>query len=628
MASGAKMSYNHFQSGKFGGLPQASQKDAEVTQDMHLKMSKKIAQLTKVIYALNTKNDENETVLQALREQHEEEIQQILADTKQKVAVYKDRLDEESDHQATIEALQTRIAEHQSQQAAIEEQFSQYKINIREKQEKEREDYAAKLFDMSHEVLKAKKDFEDHIDKFNSWKERINAQHSTAVAELGSKHQREMEDLRSFQRNQDDTWLNQCAQIEEKFKDQIESLKSQIEAMEAEKVSLNEEYTAKLEKAKAFYEKELEALRLNQTQEHSVEVEGLKKEIDRLKGDFGANDKELRVQIDRLVRQLADTEDSLEASRKEQQILQAELAGRNSSSSELAKQLEDLREQLASQSSKLHSTETELAGSKQHVADLADELSKKSTLLGELEAHNMQKESIISSLRDELEKLRQQLTRVDAERTSLLSQQQSSSSEQKSQLQSLRQALEDMTVEKETQKQRFEKQIKSLQDELEKTEKSLKEEMALKLSEMEKSHVEARESDRKCAAEVLTATKQELKENHEKEMSQAKSDYEALQQEFEQVKADLKSRLAAAEEELRRMEQMIKQSEEGLGSASGQLKSMKEAAEHLRTELEKTRSELKFSKTTAASLQVGLVSFVWFHHLYHCLSHPASGYRS
>jgi len=65
-----------------------------------------------------------------------------------------------------------------------------------------------------------------------------------------------------------------------------------------------------------------------------------------------------------------------------------------------------------------------------------------------------------------------------------------------------------MTVEKETQKQRFEKQIKGLQDELEKTEKSLKEEMAKKLSEMEKSHVEARESDRKCAAELLTTTKQ------------------------------------------------------------------------------------------------------------------------
>ena len=42
------MAYNQFQSGKLGSLNMPSQKEAEITQDMHLKMSKKIAQLTKV----------------------------------------------------------------------------------------------------------------------------------------------------------------------------------------------------------------------------------------------------------------------------------------------------------------------------------------------------------------------------------------------------------------------------------------------------------------------------------------------------------------------------------------------------------------------------------------------------
>ena len=49
MASGPKMAYNYYQQGsKYSTLPQIPQKDVEVTQDMHLKMSKKIAQLTKV----------------------------------------------------------------------------------------------------------------------------------------------------------------------------------------------------------------------------------------------------------------------------------------------------------------------------------------------------------------------------------------------------------------------------------------------------------------------------------------------------------------------------------------------------------------------------------------------------
>jgi len=47
MATSTKASFNFHQNGKYATLPQAG-KDMEITQDMHLKMSKKIAQLTKV----------------------------------------------------------------------------------------------------------------------------------------------------------------------------------------------------------------------------------------------------------------------------------------------------------------------------------------------------------------------------------------------------------------------------------------------------------------------------------------------------------------------------------------------------------------------------------------------------
>jgi hypothetical protein len=48
MATSAKSSFNHYQNGKYGTLPGNPNTNSEVTQDMHLKMSKKIAQLTKV----------------------------------------------------------------------------------------------------------------------------------------------------------------------------------------------------------------------------------------------------------------------------------------------------------------------------------------------------------------------------------------------------------------------------------------------------------------------------------------------------------------------------------------------------------------------------------------------------
>ena len=45
--------------------------------DIHHKMSKKIAQLTKVIYHLNTKNDSHEQELQRLQDAYETEIDEV-----------------------------------------------------------------------------------------------------------------------------------------------------------------------------------------------------------------------------------------------------------------------------------------------------------------------------------------------------------------------------------------------------------------------------------------------------------------------------------------------------------------------------------------------------------------------
>ena len=48
-----------------------------LTEDMMFKLSKKIAQLTKVIYSLNTKNDDLEYDMEALRIGYEDKLQKV-----------------------------------------------------------------------------------------------------------------------------------------------------------------------------------------------------------------------------------------------------------------------------------------------------------------------------------------------------------------------------------------------------------------------------------------------------------------------------------------------------------------------------------------------------------------------
>lgn len=67
--------------------------NSEAIPDIHYKMSKKIAQLTKVIYHLNTKNEDNNFELETLKSQHQVEIQQLLNDSTNKLAKLKEIID-------------------------------------------------------------------------------------------------------------------------------------------------------------------------------------------------------------------------------------------------------------------------------------------------------------------------------------------------------------------------------------------------------------------------------------------------------------------------------------------------------------------------------------------------------
>lgn len=66
-------------------------------------MSKKVAQLTKVIYHLNSKNEDHDLDLQDMAEQYEAEMELILKDTADKVNFFKARLDEASDEKRVKE---------------------------------------------------------------------------------------------------------------------------------------------------------------------------------------------------------------------------------------------------------------------------------------------------------------------------------------------------------------------------------------------------------------------------------------------------------------------------------------------------------------------------------------------
>ena len=77
-----------------------------VLPDLHHKMSKKVAQLTKVIYHLNAKNEEHDLELNQLADQYENEIDTIMKDASAKLNEFRRQLDikkEEASYQAALD---------------------------------------------------------------------------------------------------------------------------------------------------------------------------------------------------------------------------------------------------------------------------------------------------------------------------------------------------------------------------------------------------------------------------------------------------------------------------------------------------------------------------------------------
>lgn len=96
---------------------------ADNYSEIHNRMSKKIAQLTKVIYHLHTKNEENKSYSLALTKAHDKEIESILKDANRIVGKYKVTLESQK-NQSNIK---DKFKELEQEKAESQAQFAEYK---------------------------------------------------------------------------------------------------------------------------------------------------------------------------------------------------------------------------------------------------------------------------------------------------------------------------------------------------------------------------------------------------------------------------------------------------------------------------------------------------------------------
>nr|XP_054414055.1 protein FAM184A isoform X2 [Pongo abelii] len=587
---------------KFAPSPATAQlagHSMDYSQEMHLKMSKKIAQLTKVIYALNTKNDEHESAIQALKDAHEEEIQQILAETREKILQYKSKVTEELDLRRKIQVLEASLEDHikMKQQALTE--FEAYKHRVEDMQLCAEAQHVQRIVTMSREVEEIRRKFEEKLRSFGQLQVQFEKDKRLALEDLQTAHRREIQELLKSQQDHSASVNKGQEKAEELHRMEVESLNKMLEELRLERKKLIEDYEGKLNKAQSFYERELDTLKRSQLFTAESLQASKEKEAD-LRKEFQGQEAVLRKTIGKLKTELQMVQDESGSLLDKCQKLQTALATAENNVQVLQKQLDDAKEGEMALLSKHKEVESELAAARERLQQQASDLVLKASHIGMLQATQMTQEVTIKDLESEKSRANERLSQLEEERAFLQSKTQSLDEEQKQQILELEKKVNEA---KRTQQEYYERELKNLQNRLEEEVTQLNEAHSKTLEELAWKHHMAIEAVHSNAIRDKKKLQMELEEQHNKDKLNLEEDKNRLQQELENLKEVLEDKLNTANQEIGHLQDLVRKSEQGLGSAEGLIASLQDSQERLQNELDLTKDSLKETKDALLNVE-------------------------
>ncbi|KAK6493832.1 protein FAM184B-like isoform X1 [Huso huso] len=527
---------------------------------MHMKMCKKIAQLTKVIYALNTKCDEHESTLQALQDAHQEEIQRIMGEMQEKIQQYKSRVGEEMDLRQRLQAMEEALEQHEQRKEEALDDFETYRRQTEERELTTETEHAERIMSLSKEMLDMKKDFENKLQSFSKLRKQLEQDKEKAVAELERASQESsslQDECRVLRRSS----VDERGRLEEMCNSKMQALWEEVEVLRAEKLKLTEEFNQNICSLKAVHEEEQEVLKrslqqsvtetLKQWQQRELEQRkalqaALQQKLKRMEG-------ELEVKGQRL-------NDCKRHSVKLQESIQ-----------ELETQLQEARCKMSEAVANMRKSEEELSVAKERLILQENEILNKSEALM-IHCSSQNKASA------EVEESRNQVLQFQKRIREL---EQKSNGKNTEHAQQVRQHVEALTAQKQDLQQTHKEELRKWKRQSDEEKTRLKEQLMKALEEVMRKHA----VELKSVQTSLETERRKTQKDLQTEVEESKKRMENERQQLEKVKDVLSSKLQESISEVSTLESLMQQSAHSSKSS-----------ERLSKELDETRlaiSELK-----------------------------------
>ncbi|KAM5191765.1 protein FAM184B [Mantella aurantiaca] len=471
---------NH-QHGKYNGSKTSPLLTQEYTEELHVKMCKKIAQLTKVIYALNLKADEHEVNILTLKESHQIEIEQISNETKEKVLQYESMVAEEKNLRLQIQNLEEALEKNNMVKEQTLEEFAMYKKETEERELKTQCEQAETIAALSREMLSMKTDFENRLQQVTEEADTLRRERT-----LGEKEK-------------------SVEKLNEKLNKEIQALSKEVESLKSQNHKLTEEYTMKTNKLHSNYIKEKENLRkalqqsvtemikqLQQKEQDQRKVSQAKEaatqlEVKQLKGDFKAKELEM-----------LEAKEFSHSMQKRNQELELDLSQKDHALIECRTLQSQMEEELAVAKQRLLQQENEIQSQIEQMKTVS---SAHKAALGE-----------VAELKSQLDQQQQKPSRKT-----------SASKRDSGEAVSSKQTFREYSVPRQEHGKQHKEEISKTKRQREAEAKHLKEQLAKSREDLAKTHA----AEMKSVQMSMEAEKRQLKKDHDMHIEELKNKNEA-----------------------------------------------------------------------------------------------------
>ncbi|XP_031198036.1 protein FAM184B isoform X2 [Mastomys coucha] len=324
--------------------------------EMHVKMCKKIAQLTKVIYALNTRQDEVEANAESLREAHQEDLQDTEAETRTRLLQEQSLTSE--DAEALLKRIQTLENALELQKRLTQEALAESascKLETKERELRVEAEHAERVLILSKEMLELKADYEKRLQLLTSHE----------GPQWGQLSQESPD-----------------ATAESSQRPEMHQVLLEVERLRAENKQLSQDYARKAEELQATYERENEAIRQAMQQSVSEALWQWQEKESGLRKNFQVQESALQAQVRKLEgdlehrgRKISDLKKYAQKLKERIQDLDVQLREARQENSELKSTARKLGEKLAIAKDRLMLQEC-------HVTQKTDDVKTEDGVLG------------------------------------------------------------------------------------------------------------------------------------------------------------------------------------------------------------------------------------------------------